>query len=97
MDKVKFQKLAEEMKNFTSDFCFAESNDVKDFTAKLIVSTATELIAAAGATPKKSEMPCNCAEKPKTLQEIIEDAKSQLTDNQTYAAIIFRVDDTGTR
>lgn len=99
MDKVKFQKLAEEMKNFTSDFCFAESNDVKDFTAKLIVSTATELIAAAGATPKKSEMPCNCncAEQTKTLQEIIDDAKAQLTDNQTYAAIIFRVDDTGTR
>ena len=48
---------------------------------------------------KKSEMPCNCncAEKPKTLQEIINDVKAQLTDNQTYAVIVFRVDDTDTR
>lgn len=47
----------------------------------------------------KSEMPCNCncAEKPKTLQEIINDVKAQLTDNQTYAVIVFRVDDTDTR
>lgn len=92
MDKVKFQKLAEEMKNFTSDFCFAESNDVKDFTAKLIVSTATELIAAAGATPKKSEMPCNC--KQKTLEDILEEAKAELTDSKTFVTIMLRrVDD----
>lgn len=96
MDKVKFQKLAEEMKNFTSDFCFAESNDVKDFTAKLIVSTATELIAAAGATPKKSEMTCNCRQE-KTLQEIIDNAKAQLTDKQNYVYMVFRVGETGVR
>ena len=45
----------------------------------------------------KSEKPCNCAKKTKTLQEIIDDAKAQLTDNQTYAAIVFRLDDTGAR
>ena len=80
MDKVKFQKLALEMKAFTSDFSFAESNDVKDFTAKLIVSTATELIAAAGATPKKSEMPCNCRQE-KSLQSVIANVAKRIEEN----------------
>lgn len=48
----------------------------------------------------KSEMPCNCHEKKvakvannlqEIVQEIIEDATSKLTDNNTFAAIVFRV------
>ena len=41
--------------------------------------------------PKKSEMPCNCRQK--TLQEIIDEAKAELTDSKTFAAIVFRLDD----
>ena len=42
--------------------------------------------------PKKSELPCNCLEKSKTLQEVIDEAKAELTDGKTFAAIVFRVD-----
>lgn len=41
---------------------------------------------------EKSEMPCNCAESPKTLQDIIDETKAKLTDNKTSAAIVFRAD-----
>ena len=92
MDKKKFSELVTEMKNLTSDFYFAETYEIKDLATKMIVATASELLNAAGATPKKSEMPCNCLEKSKTLQEVIDEAKAELTDGKTFAAIVFRVD-----
>lgn len=85
--------MVSELKNLTSDFYFAETYEVKDLAAKMIVATASELLNVAGATPKKSEMPCNCAEKPKTLQEILDEAKAELTDGKTFVAIVSRIDD----
>ena len=93
MDKKKFSELVTEMKNLTSDFYFAETYEIKDLAAKMIVATASELVTVADETkPKKSEMPCNCLEKSKTLQEVIDEAKAELTDGKTFAAIVFRVD-----
>ena len=84
MNEKKFSVLAAELKDLTSDFYFVETNEVKNFTAKLIVEKATELIAAANEDeakpPVKSEMPCNCRQE-KSLQSVISSVAKRIEEN----------------
>ena len=95
MNKKKFSVLASELKELTSDFYFVETNDVKNFTAKMIVAKATELIAAANEgeenPPVKSEMPCNChsSEQAKNLNKFIHDAVESVRKQDDLAAIMI--------
>ena len=84
---AKLQTLLDVRKNFVND---TEIN-------KIIADTTEEFVAAFNTKisdykKPKSEMPCNCAESPKTLQDIIDEAKAKLTDKKTFAAIVFRAD-----
>ena len=92
MNKKKFAVLASELKDLTSDFYFVETNEVKNFTAKLIVAKATELIAAANeGEEKKSEMPCNChsSDQAKNLSKFIHDAVERVRNQDDLAAIMI--------
>lgn len=104
MDKEKFEtskgtlrKLLAIQQQHTqqSDYRKNESDQVVyERLDGLIADAAADLLAVYAdeceEKPMKSEMPCNC--KPKTLQEIIEEAKAELTDNKTFAAVVFRLD-----
>ena len=105
MDKEKFDEAKETLRKLfaiqqehirnTAVKTVAEKNIYNKLDG-LIVEAAADLLDAyadkenALSKPQKSEMLCNC--KPKTLPEIIDEAKAELTDSKTFAAIVFRMD-----
>lgn len=95
MNKEKFSVLTSELKDLASDFYFVETNEVKNFIAKMIVAKATELIAAANEgeenPPVKSEMLCNCqsSEQVKNLNQVLHDAVERVRKQDDLAAIMI--------
>ena len=89
MDKEKFSAMANGLTSLITDYNSCKNDLAKLQLKELIVSYADNF-AKIYRGEKKSEMPCNC--KPKTLQEIIDEAKAELTDSNTFAAIVFRTD-----
>ena len=93
MDKeTKIVKIISKLGVMIEDWEDIDDEDIQEEAENLIIKAARKLIAVVDekVSEKKSEMPCNC--KPKTLQEIIDEAKAELTDSNTFAAIVFRTD-----
>ena len=93
--EMEITAIITELQGLANDWASLNTYAISEQAERLIINKARELVKLADAkkiVPKKSELPCNCLEKSKTLQEVIDEAKAELTDGKTFAAIVFRVD-----
>ena len=58
MDNVKITDCIYELKDLVEDWDKVETSEVEEQAERLIIAKAAELVKLA--TPKKSEMACNC-------------------------------------